>query len=240
LRSQRVGQGSYFTFFFVMSAEPRDPALRSLLADLTVLPASRESGRVPGGLGELSPAPSSENFTLVNEGASHNSPRLGQPRIVNSLEDEPAPWGMPRSISLLSPASTGETRRYRILRVPVDIDTFRTLCFTTIGQGPCMCFAKNCGTSHQGAIVRVKRGELVVSKNQTTVFGEPRVDASFLSDGLMEEWMTKGLTLEDWEALFRSAIAAREEESEVTAAGMEAQQNFAAKPDAYRTPKTKR
>jgi hypothetical protein len=108
----------------------------------------------------------------------------------------------------------------------MDIDTFGTLCFTTIGQAPCVCFAKNCGTSHQGAIIRVKRGELVVSKNPTTVFGEPRIDASFLSDGLMEEWMTKSLTLEDWEALFRSAIATREEESEVTAAGMEAQQNF--------------
>jgi hypothetical protein len=185
-----------------MSAEPRDPALRSLLADLTVSRASRESGRVPGGLGELSPAPSSENFTIVNEGASHNSPCLGQPRTVNSLENEPASRGMSRSISLLSPASRGETRRYRILRVPMDIDTFGTLCFTTIGQGPCMSFAKNCGTSHQGAIVRVKRGELVVSKNPTTVFGEPRIDASFLSDGLMEEWMTKSLTLEDWEALF--------------------------------------
>ena len=185
-----------------MSAEPRDPALRSLLADLTVSRASHKSGRVPGGLGELSPAPSSENFTLINEGASHNSPRLGQPHTVNSLEDEPAPRGMPRSISVLSPASTGETRRYRILRVPMDIDTFGTLCFTTIGQGRCVCFAKNCGTSHQGAIVRVKRGELVVSKNPTTVFGEPRINASFLIDGLMEEWMTKSLTLEDWEALF--------------------------------------
>jgi hypothetical protein len=122
----------------------------------------------------------------------------------------------------------------------MDIGTFGTLCFTTIGQGPCVRFAKDCGTSHQGAIVRVKRGELVVSKNPTTVFGEPRIDASFLSDGLMEEWMTKSLTLEDWEAFFRSAIAAGEEETEVTAAGTEAQQNFAAKADAYRTPKTKR
>jgi hypothetical protein len=94
--------------------------------------------------------------------------------------------------------------------------------------------------SHQGAIVRVKRGELVVSKNPTTVFGEPRIEASFLSHGLMEEWMTKSLTLEDWEVLFWSATAAGEEESEVTAAGMEAQQNFAAKADAYKIPKTKR
>jgi hypothetical protein len=188
-----------------MSAEPRDPALRSLLEDLTVSRASRESGRVPGGLGglsDLSPASSSKNFRLVNEGASHNSPPLGQPRTVNSLEDKPAPRGMPRSISVLSPASSGETRQYQILRVPMDIDTFGTLCFTAIGQGPCVCFAKNCGTSHQGEIVRVKRGELVVSKNPTTVFGEPRIEASFLSHGLMEEWMTKSLTLEDWEVLF--------------------------------------
>ena len=103
-----------------------------------------------------------------------------------------------------------------------------------------MCFAKNYGTSHQGAIVKVKRGDLVFSKNPTTVFGEPRINASFLSDGLMEEWMTKVLTLDDWESMFRSAIAAGEEESEVTAAGMEVQQDFAAKADAYRTPKTKR
>jgi hypothetical protein len=149
LRLQRVGQGSYFTFFFVMSAEPWDPALCSLLADLTVSRASRELGRVPGVLGDLLPVPTSKNFTLLNEGASHNSPRLGQPRNVNSLEIEPAPRGMPRSISVLSPtASSGETRRYQILRVPMDIDTFGTFCFTTIGQGPCMCFAKNCGTSH--------------------------------------------------------------------------------------------
>jgi hypothetical protein len=39
----------------------------------------------------------------------------------------------------------------------------------------------------------------------------------------MEEWMTKSLTLEDWESVFRSALAASEEQSKVTAAGMEAQ-----------------
>jgi hypothetical protein len=55
----------------------------------------------------------------------------------------------------------------------------------------------------------------------------------------MEECMTKSLTLEDWEPMFRSAVAAGEEQSKVTAAGMEAQQNFAAKADAYRTPKTR-
>jgi hypothetical protein len=129
-----------------MSAEPRDPALRSLLTDLMVSQASRELGCVPGGLGglsDLSPAPSSKIFTLVNKGASHNSPPLGQPRTVNSLEDEPVPRGMPRSISVLFPASSGEIRRYPILRVPMNIDTFGTLCFTTIGQGPCVCFAKN-------------------------------------------------------------------------------------------------
>jgi hypothetical protein len=49
----------------------------------------------------ISAAPSSENFTLVNEGASHKSPTMGQPRTVNLLEDEPAaPRGMPSSISL--------------------------------------------------------------------------------------------------------------------------------------------
>jgi hypothetical protein len=227
-----------------MSSEPRDPALRSLLADLTVSRVSRDPGRVPGGLGlgKISAAPSSENFTLVNEGVSHKSPTMGQPRTVNSLEDEPAaPRGrMPSSISLLSPASLGETRQYRILRVPMDIEIFSTFCFTTIGQGPCVCLAKNCGTAHQGAIVKVKRGELLVSKNPTTVFGEPRIDASILSDELMEEWMTNSLTLEDWESVFRSALAASEEQSKVTAAVMEAQQNFAAKADAYRNPKTKR
>jgi hypothetical protein len=31
----------------------------------------------------ISAAPSSENFTLVNEGASHKSPTMGQPRTVN-------------------------------------------------------------------------------------------------------------------------------------------------------------
>jgi hypothetical protein len=103
-----------------------------------------------------------------------------------------------------------------------------------------VCFAKNCGTAHQGAIVKVKRGELLVSKNPMTVFGEPRIDASFLSDELMEEWMTKRHTLEDWESMVQSAVAAGEEQAEVTAAGMEAQQNFAAKANAYRTPKTKR
>jgi hypothetical protein len=51
-------------------------------------------------------------------------------------------------------------------------------------------------------LVRVYRGELVVSKNPTTAFGEPRIDASFLSNGLMEKWMIKSLTLKDWEALF--------------------------------------
>ena len=79
----------------------------------------------------------------------------------------------------------------------------------------------------------------MVSKNPTIVFGEPRIDASVLSDEFMEEWMTKSLTLEDWESVFRSAVAAGEEQSKVTAAGMEAQQNFAAKADAYRTPKTR-
>jgi hypothetical protein len=121
----------------------------------------------------------------------------------------------------------------------MDIESFSTFCFTTIGQGPCVCLAKNCGRAHQGAIVKVKRGELLVSKNPTTVFGEPRIDASVLSDELMEEWMTKSLTLEDWESVFRSAVAASEEQSKVTST-MEAKQNFAAKADAYRTPKTKR
>ena len=40
--------------------------------------------------------------------------------------------------------------------------------------------------------------------------------------------------------MFQSAVAAGEEQAEFTAAGMEAQQNFASKADAYRTPKTKR
>jgi hypothetical protein len=102
-----------------------------------------------------------------------------------------------------------------------------------------VCLAKNCGTAHQGAIVKVRRGELFVSNNPMTVFGEPRIDASVLSDELMEEWMTKSLTLEDWESVFRSALASSEEQSKVRAAGMEAQQNVAAKTNAYRTPKTK-
>jgi hypothetical protein len=108
LRSQRVGQGLHYFFLFVMSSEPREPALHSLLAGLTVSRTSRDPGRVPGflGLGKISASPSSENFTLVNDGASHKSPMMGQPRTVNSLEDElAAPRGMPSSISLLSPAS---------------------------------------------------------------------------------------------------------------------------------------
>jgi hypothetical protein len=68
----------------------------------------------------------------------------------------------------------------------MDIEIFSTFCFMTIGQGPCVCLTKNCGTAHQGAIVKVKRGELLVSKNPTTVFGEPRIDASVLSDELMD------------------------------------------------------
>jgi hypothetical protein len=123
-------------------------------------------------LGEISAAHSSENFTLVNEGVSHKSPMMGQPRTVNSLEDTPAPRGMPSSISLSSPASSGETRRYLILHVSMDIEIFSTFCFTTIGRVPYMYFAKKCGTAHQGAIVKVKRGELLVSKNPTRQYLE--------------------------------------------------------------------
>jgi hypothetical protein len=38
---------AYCFFLFIMSTEPRDPALRSLLANLTVSRASRDPGRVP-------------------------------------------------------------------------------------------------------------------------------------------------------------------------------------------------
>ena len=155
-------------------------------------------------------------------------------------EDDTYTGVLPRSISINSRSSTG-AKRYRITRVPLDIESFEKYCFTTIGQGPCICYAQNCATSHQGAVIGVKRGELLVAKGPTTVFGEPRINAAFLSEALLSEWITKTLPLEEWEKKFRSAsYVASEGDVSVTAADVEVQQSFAERAEAYKTPKSKR
>jgi hypothetical protein len=120
-------------------------------------------------------------------------------------------------ISTNSTASlAGSTKRYRMVHIPSDIDIFGEICFTTIGQGPCVCFTRNCGVSHQGSVVRFRRGELCVSKTPTTVFSEPIIAADLLSEEVLSEWFTLSLTIEDWTTRFRSAASVGARQAEVT------------------------
>eukprot|EP00978_Attheya_sp_CCMP212_P044792 scaffold322866_cov28-Attheya_sp.AAC.1 len=58
------------------------------------------------------------------------------------------------------------SKRYRVVQIALDPGIFGRYCFTTIGQGPCVCVAVDCETSHQGGKLKnaIEAGDLMVLK----------------------------------------------------------------------------
>eukprot|EP00978_Attheya_sp_CCMP212_P029175 scaffold102958_cov58-Attheya_sp.AAC.5 len=83
------------------------------------------------------------------------------------------------------------SKRYRVIQIALDPGIFGRYCFTTIGQGPCLCVAMDCDTSHQGGKLKnaIETGDLMVLKGGTSAFHEPRIPGRVLSHEVKNSWL---------------------------------------------------
>jgi uncharacterized protein YoxC len=153
--------------------------------------------------------------------------------VISSVEENDVPLSV--SVSSFSPS----IKRYKLYRVPVEDDGFEETCFKLIGHGSTFCTRKFCSISHQGAVVRIQPGLLFVAKTASTAFSEPHMSHADLTPELLVEWNNKAAPLEHWTRLFLLASAVNQD-GPASAAAMEAQNDFAQRAEAFRTPGRKK
>jgi hypothetical protein len=178
------------------------PEINALLANLGV------GQRVQGGLEDISSGPGSlvdvpmpEVSTLLNNGTSQSSSLLGVRTVFEGAPRGDSPMDGPDAITLFpeSVTGTGQPKKYSVYRMPTDLDNFVSMCRSRIGRGHTFCLLRNCSINHQGGIVTVKPGELVVTKAFGKVaFKSPHILSSALDDAVVGEWITSQETLTSW------------------------------------------
>jgi hypothetical protein len=128
--------------------------------------------------------------------ASASSVRSGQPFDNCSYPEDPEPHGS----AVAEPSSTSvepaqSKTKHKIVKLSMNDKEFDLICGVAIGQGNTVCIASNFRTNHQGKRVHqekatdIKKGEMRVAKTLNTVFTDPRLDLTVLSDELEGEWL---------------------------------------------------
>jgi hypothetical protein len=142
-------------------------------------------------------------------------------------------YEVPSAVSVRSvPRST---KRHKLYKVPDLGAGYEESCFRFIGQGQTFCTARNCTTTHQGAIYGARPGWLFVTKAHTSAFSDPGISRLHLTAELLVDWDTKAAGLDEWTRLFLLASQVTHD-GPASAAAMEAQNDFAQKAEAFRTP----
>eukprot|EP00978_Attheya_sp_CCMP212_P024756 scaffold78365_cov59-Attheya_sp.AAC.1 len=80
-------------------------------------------------------------------------------------------------------------KRFRVVHISQRESEYGLYCFTTIGQGPCVCVGVNCGINHQGSRVEsIPPGTLLVLKGGNAAFLELRIASERLSPEVVVSW----------------------------------------------------
>jgi hypothetical protein len=242
----------------------QDPDFQNLLAGLSVdprgdqTPSASGAGRGGGGIAGTAGAPLSQDegtYLSEIEGqvySVHDSIQSSVSFQASAFRGDQAPRSVHvSSMSLeqvISPVESmsdpPSSKRYRVVQIALDPGIFGRYCFTTIGQGPCVCVAVDCETSHQGGKLKnaIEPGDLMVLKGGTSAFHEPRIPGSALSQEVTSSWLGDSRSLKRWNSAFAVAISVElmeDEEPErkpATHAAISAKEEFAEQAKSFRTP----
>jgi hypothetical protein len=173
--------------------------------------------------------------------SDHRSTMYGNAETVRSGNDDNSvrSFGLefgdeiPRAVSVRS--ASRSIKKHKLYKVPDLGSGYEESCFRLIGQGQTFCTARNCTTTHQGAVYGVRPGWLFVSKAHTAAFSDPGISKQQLTAELLVEWDVKSAGLTEWTRLFLLASQLKED-GPASAAAMEAQDDFAQRAEAFRTP----
>jgi hypothetical protein len=165
---------------------------------------------------------------------------------------------IPATVHVASPMVDGGTepmfpsdKRFRVVHISQRAEEYGLYCFTTIGQGPCVCVGVNCVINHQGARVEsIPPGTLLVLKGGNAAFLEPRIASERLSPEVVVSWVSLSKTLDSWNKHFALVDSVGLDQVEDAAAGIdakpathadiEAKEEFARQAHNFRTPLRKR
>jgi hypothetical protein len=230
-----------------------DDDLEGMLDELDLSVARTAVTRHDGGGADEGPLrgaqPSNSSWESVHNppgsrrrsGTSDNRSFYGNAETVRSGNDDGSShsfglgYGLeiPRAVSVRSVSKS--TKKHKLYKVPDLGSGYEESCFRLIGQGQTFCTARNCTTTHQGAVYGVRPGWLFVSKAHTTAFSDPGISKQQLTAELLVDWDVKSAGLTEWTRLFLLASQLTED-GPASAAAMEAQDDFAQKAEAFRTP----
>ena len=130
--------------------------------------------------------------------------------------------------------STGTTflSSYRIVK----LDSLDSLCYGIIGQGGTFCLKRDCKLQHKGGLHDLfNSGDIYVLKSSARAFSEPSLFSQDIEAGLLQQWLARSATLEEWRNLFM-LVTAKPEAQAVNAPKMEQQEAQFEFAKSFRTP----
>jgi hypothetical protein len=177
--------------------------ISSLYVTRTNCARVREQGGQEETEGSNAGGTSSHSLTCVGTG-------LGQPYTVNSFQGPQRSTSVEVQEQQYSSASGMPRNRlkYKLCLIPAAPTEFATICGRVIGQGHFICIVPNCsGVSHQGdgTSTMLQGGLLMVLKNPTSVFAEPRMRSDLLTPSLLHVWLEEHVALDAWAERVRLA-----------------------------------
>ena len=124
--------------------------------------------------------------------------------------------------------SSNPSQRFELWKVPEDYDG---ACYRLIGQGISFCILSDCSINHKS----VKHfhplpGAIFVLKTSSSVFCEPSIDSTLLSDDIFNKWKLERCSLHEWLRRFRLVelehrhTSIREPDPKISIADLEAKQ----------------
>jgi hypothetical protein len=135
----------------------------------------------------------------------------------------------------------GQSKWYAIIRTPLDVGNLIAICQSRIGRGLTFCLLKNCSINHQGGLVTVKPGDLVVVKTIGKVaFESPRISSSTLDDSIIGKWITTQDMLTSWTNKFGQATEVQDSGEIVDLKNLEVRIEEELKAATFKTPTAKR
>lgn len=152
---------------------------------------------------QFGPSGASFNDDLSTAGAS----ALSQQSKLGS--------GIPSTIhGRLSEASSSDTKKKRLFKTPSSLEKLETLCCGKIGTTArtfCILEKADCGKTHQGGLMDIKRNQLYIKTNNNgnVAYCEPCCSVRDIHDDLIDDWCTEARTTDDWIDIFNRVSRCR-------------------------------
>jgi hypothetical protein len=89
-------------------------------------------------------------------------------------------------------------KKYKIMCLSYDSNTYDQVCRKFIGQGTTVCVKSDCTKVHRGSKAELLPGVLLVVKTPGVVFFEPVTERHKLQDDLSDKWKDASSDLDDW------------------------------------------